>query len=264
MSAVAAELDTVHVGQGVPVLLLHGSTPVSAELPFIQALSQQAEIVAPSHPGFGHSPRPEDCDSMYDLVHLYLQLLDGLHHDKVVLLGLSFGGWLAAELACVCSHKIVGLVLVDPVGIKVGARDERDITHLFNTPPAQLEARSWHDPSRRPRGPFGLGWQMHVQDMSDDELVLLARSWDALCLYAWRPHLFNPRLKRWLHRIRMPTLVLWGASDRIVSPEYGRAYSELIPGAQFELISEAGHHPELEQPEATASRILQFLKECCA
>jgi len=259
--AVAADLETVHVGHGMPVLLLHGPTPVAADLPFIQALGEHAEIVAPSHPGFGGSPRAEEFDSMYDLVHLYLELLECLPHDRVVVLGLSFGGWLAAELACACSHKIAGLVLVDPVGIKIGARDERDITHLFNTPPAELERRSWHDPLRRPRGPFGLGWQMHVEEMSDGDLVLLARSWDALCLYAWRPHLFNPHLRRWLHRIRVPTLVVWGASDRIVSPEYGRAYSEMIPGARFELISEAGHHPELEQPEATAALIIDFLWE---
>jgi pimeloyl-ACP methyl ester carboxylesterase len=251
----------VHVGRGVPVLLLHGPTPIRADLPFIAALSAQAEIVAPSHPGFGRSPRLEQFDSMYDLVRLYLDVLEGLPYDQVVVLGLSFGGWLAAELACVCTHKIRRLILVDPVGVKLGARDERDITHLFNTPPAELEARAWHDPARRPRGPFGLGWQQHVHEVADEDLVLLARSWDALCLYAWRPHLYNPRLKWWLHRIRVPTLFLWGASDRIVSPEYGRAYSELIPGARFEVIAEAGHHPELEQPAAVASTIAAFLLE---
>jgi len=256
-----ADLEVVHVGHGVPVLLLHGPTPVTEDLPFITALSAQAEIVGPSHPGFGRSPRSEQFDSMYDLVHLYLDVLDRLPYDQLAVLGLSFGGWLAAELACVCSHKIRRLILVDAVGIKLGARDERDITHLFNTPPAELEARAWDDPARRPRGPFGLGWQMHVQEMTDEELVRLARGWDALCLYGWRPHLYNPHLRSWLHRIRVPTLVLWGAKDRIVSPEYGRAYSELIPGARFEVIARAGHHPELEQPEVVASKIAAFLQE---
>jgi pimeloyl-ACP methyl ester carboxylesterase len=255
-----ADLDVIHVGHGAALLLLHGPTPVAAELPFIGALSAHAEIIAPSHPGFGRSPRAEQFDSMYDLVHLYLEVLECLPYERLTVLGLSFGGWLAAELACLCAHKIRGVVLVDPLGIKVGARDERDITHLFNTPPAELEARAWHDPGRRPRGPFGLGWQMHVQEMTDAELVLLARGWDALCLYAWRPHLYNPHLKSWLHRIRVPTLLLWGASDRIVTPEYGRAYSALIPGARFEVIAEAGHHPELEQPDVVASRIAAFIQ----
>lgn len=265
MSALAADpladLEVVHIGHGAPVLLLHGPTPVRADLPFIMSLSEHAEIIAPSHPGFGWSPRAEQFDSMYDLVHLYLDVLDHLPYDNVTVLGLSFGGWLAAELACLCTHQIRALILVDPVGIKLGARDERDITHLFNTPPAELEARAWHDPSKRPDGPFGLGWQMHVQDATEDDLVLLARSWDALCLYGWRPHLYNPHLKWWLHRIRIPSMVLWGASDRIVSPEYGRAYSDLIPGARFEIIERAGHHPELEQPQTVASKIAAFLQE---
>jgi pimeloyl-ACP methyl ester carboxylesterase len=254
-------LEVVRVGQGTPLLLLHGPTPVAADLPFVSALSRHAEVIAPSHPGFGRSPRLDHFDSMYDLVRLYLEVLDGLPDDDVVLAGLSFGGWLAAEVASVCAHRIRKLILIDPVGVKLGPRDQRDITHLFNTPPAELEAMSWHDATRRPRGPFGLGWQMHVHEMADDDLVLLARDWDALCLYGWRPHLFDPHLKTWLHRIRVPTLVLWGASDRIVSPDYGRAYAQLIPGARFDIIAEAGHHPELEQPEAVAERMLAFLRE---
>ena len=196
---------------------------------------------------------------MYDLVRLYLDVLEHMDNPDVVLAGFSFGGWLAAEVASVCSHRIKKLILVDPVGVKLGPRDQRDITHLFNTPPVELEAMSWHEATRRPKGPHGLGWQMHVQEMEDDDLVLLARAWDSLCLYAWRPHLFEPHLKTWLHRIRVPTLVLWGASDRIVSVEYGRAFSELIPGSRFEVIANAGHHPELEQPAAVAERMIAFV-----
>ena len=265
LSPVAAEplvdLDVIRVGHGIPLLLLHGPTTVAAELPFMAALSRHAEIIAPSHPGFGGSARPDHFDSMYDLVRLYLDVLDRLPFDEIVLAGLSFGAWLAAEIATVGSPKLSKLILVDAVGIKLGGRTERDIAHLFNTPPAELEARSWHDPTRRPRGPFGLGWQMHVEELADDELVQLARNWDALCLYGWRPHLFNPHLKAWLHRIRVPTLVVWGAADRIVSPDYGRAYSRLIPQARFEVIEGAGHHPELEQPEAFVQLVVNFLRE---
>jgi pimeloyl-ACP methyl ester carboxylesterase len=95
--------------------------------------------------------------------------------------------------------------------------------------------------------------------MPDEDMVALARNWDSLCLYAWRPHLYNPQLKGWLRRIAVPTLVLWGASDSIVTPEYGRAYAGLIPGARFELVERAGHHPELEQPRAFADAIVRFL-----
>ena len=92
-------------------------------------------------------------------------------------------------------------------------------------------------------------------------MVRLARGWDALCLYAWRPHMYNPQLKHWLHRIAVPTLVLSGDSDRIVTPEYGRGYAALIPKARFETIAGAGHHPELEQPAAFVQRIAAFFRD---
>src|SRR5262249_17051540 len=95
--------------------------------------------------------------------------------------------------------------------------------------------------------------------MSDDELVIHARNWESLCLYAWHPLLYNPQLKHWLGRIRTQSLVLWGESDRIVTPDYGRSYPGLNPGPRFELIKEAGHHPEQEQPERFAEAVVAFL-----
>src|SRR2546428_6425212 len=113
------ELELLRRGAGHPLLLLHGFEPVSPQAPFVELLGQHAEIIAPSHPGFGHSPRPDDFDSVYDLVHLYLDVLEALPHNKVTLVGLSFGGWLAAEVAVSCRHRLDKLVLVDAVGIKV-------------------------------------------------------------------------------------------------------------------------------------------------
>ncbi len=246
---------------GRTILLVHGVNPVSPKAGFLDLLAEHGEIVAPSHPGFGNSPRPDDFDTMYDLVHLYRELLDALP-EKVVVIGLSFGGWIAAEVAAGGSAKLDRLVLVDPVGIKLGGREERDIVHFFNTSPAELNRRSWHDPANRPAGTYGLGWQTCIDEaMSDETMIALARNWDALCLYAWRPHMYNPQLKHWLRRISVPSLVLWGAADRIVTPEYGRAYSALIPGARFAMIDEAGHHPELEQPRAFVDHVARFLKE---
>jgi pimeloyl-ACP methyl ester carboxylesterase len=170
--------------------------------------------------------------------------------DKAVLLGLSFGGWLAAEVAAACSHRIAKLVLVDPVGVKLGDRESRDILDVFNVNPAEARRCSWHYPAKAP----------DYDAMSDDELVIHARNWEALCLYAWHPYMYNPQLKHWLGRIRVPTLVLWGESDRVVTPEYGQAYAGLIPGARFEVIEAAGHHPEQEQPERFAEKVAAFLK----
>lgn len=245
---------------GTPVLLVHGINNISPEAPFLGRLAEHGEVTAPSHPGFGNSARPADFDTMYDLVHLYLAVLDAISADKVTMVGFSFGGWIAAEVAACAPAKLDRLVLVDPVGVKLGGREERDIAHFFNTSPEELTRRAWHDPAQRPPGNYGLGWQTAISDaISDAALITLARNWDALCLYAWRPHMYNPQLKYWLHRIAVPTLVLWGASDRIVTRDYGRAYSALIPGARFEVVEAAGHHPELEQPDAFVDRVALFL-----
>jgi pimeloyl-ACP methyl ester carboxylesterase len=245
------ELEIQRRGAGRPLLLLHGLQTIPPGAPFLDLLGRYAEVIAPSHPGFGRSPRPDDFDTVYDLVHLYLELLDGLP-DRTTLVGLSFGGWLAAEVAVTCPHRLDRLVLVDALGIKIGDRETRDILDVFNTAPAEVRRRSWHDADT---------WAPDFDTMSDDELVVYHRNREALCLYGWHPCLYNPQLRRWLHRITVPTLVLWGASDGVVSPAYGRAYAELIPGARFELIGRAGHHPEIEQPAALADRIGAFLKE---
>ena len=97
--------------------------------------------------------------------------------------------------------------------------------------------------------------------MEDDELVARARNWETLARYGFHPYMHNPQLKRWLSNIKARTLVLWGASDGVVKPAYGEAYAKLIPGARFESIANAGHHPEIEQPEALAARVRAFLNE---
>jgi pimeloyl-ACP methyl ester carboxylesterase len=251
MTVNGIELEVLRHGAGTPVLLLHGMDTVHPQAAFLDILGHDAEIIAPSSPGFGNTKRPADFDTIYDLVHLYLAMLDELPYERVALLGLSFGGWLAAEVAAASCHRLSKLMLVDPVGIKIGDRETRDILDVFNLNPAEVRRRSWHDPAKAP----------DYDAMTDDELVIHARNWEALCLYAWHPYMYNPQLKHWLGRIRVPTLMLWGASDGVVSPDYGHAYSRLIPGVRFEVIEEAGHHPELEQPDRFAERVAAFLRE---
>ncbi len=253
------DLEVLRRGSGKPILLVHGIHPVSPRAAFLDLLAGHGDVIAPSHPGFGNSPRPEDFDTVYDLVQLYREVLDALPASAVVV-GFSFGGWIAAEIAVQGHPKLERLVLVDPVGIKLSGREERDIAHFFNTHPATLARLAWHDPAARPAGIYGLGWQTAIDEATPDtDMVALARDWDALCLYAWRPHMYNPQLKQWLRRVAVPTLVLWGDSDGVVTPDYGRRYAGLIPGARFALIDRAGHHPELEQPKAFAAEIARFV-----
>jgi pimeloyl-ACP methyl ester carboxylesterase len=246
------ELEAVRRGSGRPILVLHGFQTIDPQARFVDLLARHGEVIAPSGPGFGHSPRPKDFDTVYDLVRLYLEVLENLPGEKATLLGFSFGGWLAAELAVAFSHRIDRLVLVDPLGIKVSDRETADILDIFNRSPDEVREASWHDPDR---------FAPDFNAMSDDALVVYARNREALCLYAWHPYMYNPQLPRWLARIKTPTLVLWGDSDRVVTPDYGRAYARLIPGSRLELIEGAGHHPEIEQPEAFVERVSRFLEE---
>jgi pimeloyl-ACP methyl ester carboxylesterase len=246
------ELEVIRRGRGHPLVLLHGLQNVDPRARFLDLLYQHCDIIAPSHPGFGHSPRPASFETVYDLVHLYLELLDQLPYDKVTLMGCSFGGWLAAEIAVTCPHRLDRLILVDALGIKVSDRETPDILDVFNTSPQEVQQRSWHNPGK---------WEPDFNAMSDDEIIVRARNWETLCLYGWHPYMYNPHLHRWLRRITRPTLVLWGASDGIVTPAYGRAYSQLIPGAQFELIAKAGHYPEIEQPDVFVEHVVRFLQQ---
>jgi pimeloyl-ACP methyl ester carboxylesterase len=243
------DLEVVRRGSGSPIVFLHGFHTLDPDARFVEALSRGAAVLAPSHPGFGASERPADFETVYDLVHLYRELLDGLGDGPVTLVGASFGGWLAAEIAAGGSPGIDRLVLVDALGLKLSDRETPDIADVFNTHPDTVRRLSWHDPAR---------FAPDFDALSDEALTRHARNWEALCLYGWEPYMYNPRLKRWLGRIAAPTLVLWGASDGVVKPSYGRAYAALIPGARFSLIDEAGHHPEFERPEALADRILAF------
>jgi len=246
------ELEVVRRGSGRQILALHGFQTIDPEARFLELLGQHGELVAPSSPGFGQSPRPADFDTIYDLVHLYVELLDELPAEKVTLLGFSFGGWLAAEVAAACNHRLDKLVLVDPVGIKISGPDTPDILDIFNRSPDEVRRASWHDPD---------GFAPDFNVMSDEALTVYARNREALCIYAWHPYMYNPQLPRWLGRIKVPTLLLWGESDRIVTPDYGRSYSRLISGSRLELIASAGHHPEIEQPEVFVERVSRFLEE---
>src|SRR5712671_5311302 len=123
MTVNGIELEVLRQGAGTPLLLLHGMDTVPPQARFLDRLGRDAEIIAPSSPGFGNTKRPTDFDTIYDLVHLYLAVIDELPYDEIVLIGLSFGGWLAAEVAISRPHRMAKLILVDPVGIKIGDRE---------------------------------------------------------------------------------------------------------------------------------------------
>jgi pimeloyl-ACP methyl ester carboxylesterase len=171
-------LEVLRRGAGRPLLLLHGEAPIDPGAAVLDLLAADTRVIAPTHPGFGHSTRPDGFDTVYDLVHLYLDLLEQLPHERVTLMGLSFGGWLAAEIAAARSSRVERLILVDAVGIKVGDRETPDILDVFNTSPAEVRRRRWHEPAK---------WAPDPDALSNEALIAHARNRESLCLYAWHP-----------------------------------------------------------------------------
>jgi len=247
------QLEVVDRGQGRPILLLHEEDGLKPNTPFLSLLEKYGRVIAPAHPGFGHSPDSALIDTVDDLSYLYLDLLTELNLRDVVVIGCSFGGWIAAEMAVKSTERIAKLILVAPVGIKVGDRETRDIPDIFALSPEEVTRLKYHDPTRA---------VVKVATLSDDELTVIVRNREATALYGWEPYFHNPKLLYRLHRIDIPTLLLWGASDRFVTPGYyGATYQKAIPGAKLELVDGAGHLPHIEQPEAVADRVHKFLGE---
>jgi pimeloyl-ACP methyl ester carboxylesterase len=242
-------------GRGQPLLVLHDYEYQHRWHPFLEALAERFAVLAPSHPGFGRSELPTGYDSIEDLVYWYLDFLSTIGSGRVHLVGLGIGGWIAAELATRCTHHLDRLVLVDTVGIKVSGPSERDIGDTFVVEPRELLALTWHDPAAG----AALMALPGLSSLSEDELIVALRNRQSAACFTWKPFMHNPKLAQRLRRVDRPTLVLWGASDRLVAPAYGRAYAELIPGARFELIEAAGHYPYLERPEAFVEAVNEFL-----
>ena len=242
------EIDVVRKGSGQPLLLLHGGGGPIAAMPFADRLAEKFEVIAPTHPGFGGSKIPDHFNRIDDLVFLYLDLLDELDLNDVILMGFSMGGWTAVELAVANSTRISKMILVDPVGVKVGGREDRDIADVFALPGEKLAELMFHDTSLAPR----------PGDMPEDQLQMMAANRIALGVYTWDPYMHNPKLPHRLHRIKMPTHFIWGESDGIVTVDYGRKYAKLIDGATMTVIEKAGHSPQMEQPDAFVDAVFEF------
>jgi pimeloyl-ACP methyl ester carboxylesterase len=244
------ELELFESGQGSPVLFLHGASGFDPRQPFVVPLSAKHRLMAPSHPGFGKSSLPEWLDSIDDIAHVYLELLDTLGRNQVDIIGCSIGGWVAAEMATKSPERVRRLVMVGPVGVKTGSADKLDIPDIFAMPQADVQKLLFHDPVRM---------TPDISKMSDDELAVMFRNRETLALLVWEPWMHNPKLKRRLHRVKAPALFIRGASDGLVSEAFLQAYAALLPNARTLTIGAAGHAPHLEQPEAFASAVLEFM-----
>lgn len=249
LTLAGVEIELFQGGNGPTLLFLHGGGGLQPNAPFLQQLSRRFRVVAPMHPGFGRSALPFWMDAVDDFAYIHLELIDRLKLDHILLVGASIGGWTAAEMATKTTAPFDRLILVGPVGIKVGPVDRLDIPDIFAMAQDKVEKLVWHAPEK---------WRFDPATKSDAELLAMARNRETLALVTWEPFMHNPKLKHRLHRIDRPTLILRGASDGLVSQDYVEAYAKLIPGARVATIAEAGHSPQIEQPERFVAEITGF------
>jgi pimeloyl-ACP methyl ester carboxylesterase len=250
------ELDggRVHLlrgGTGEPVLFLHAAGGAGTWLPFHALLASAGfEVIAPDHPGFGKSDEFPEAEAIDDLVFHYLDVLDALGLDRPHVVGGSFGGWIAAELAVYAPHRIGSLTLLSAAGLRL---PEHPATDLFLLSPARLPETLFHNPPPpAPAPPPGAAPDL-------DAIIAAYREATALARFSWVPFLNDPKLERRLRRITAPALVVAPSDDRVIPVEHAKRYAERIGGAEYREVPDCGHAMYFEKPEQFASAVTSFL-----
>ena len=225
-------------GDAPPLVFLHGAGGHTGRMAFLEELSHRFRVFAPEHPGFGQSDDPPWLDEIADLAYFHLELLKQLGLRGVHLMGTSLGGWVAAEMAVRSTERLASLTLVGAVGITANGEPIPDI---FRMPAAENLRRYYADQERAAR---------RLGDMAAVDMDLAVKNRGTVTRLAYRPRFYNPQLAKWLHRIDVPTLLIWGEQDGLVPPAFGEAYQALIPGSRLVVLPSAGHAPFDEQKDA--------------
>jgi pimeloyl-ACP methyl ester carboxylesterase len=234
-------------GEGRPFLLLHGGAGPGSMAGLAGALAGFGRSILATHPGFNAQPRPDWFHRLDDLVLAYLALIERLDLQDVVVVGNSLGGWLAAELALRGSQRISAVVLLNAVGIEPNVETGEIADPLTLGP--KIAGYAFHDPVR-----FAL------TPASPEAAAMMAANQKTLRVYSSEYFMFDPGLRGRLAQVAVPALFVWGESDRICTPAYGRQFSSLIPSSRFELIPKAGHFPQIEQLDAVTGLIREFVQ----
>jgi len=234
----AVEVIVAEYGSGQPFLLLHGGAGPMSVTGFAELLAatHDVRVLVPTHPGFGGTPRPAALASVPGLAALYTTLLDRLDLADVTVIGNSIGGWITAEIALLRSSRVSGIVLIDAVGIEVPGHPVAD---FFALTMDEVFDRSFHNPEK---------FRVDPATLPPAAQAIAAGNRAAIATYAGAT-MTDPGLRDRLATLEIPTLVLWGESDRIVDAEYGRAYAAAIPKSRFQLLPDTGHAPQQETPD---------------
>lgn len=243
----SVELTLTERGEGRPFVILHGGAgPVSVGgFADLLAETEHVRVITPTHPGFAGTPRPA-MNSIRRLAALYVALLDRLDLTEVTIIGNSIGGWISAEMALLGSPRISGVVIVDGVGIEVPGHPVAD---FFSLTMSQVADLSYHHPD---------AFRIDFSKLPPAQEAAMAGNRATLAVYAGTPSMVDPTLRTRLGAVTVPVLVVWGESDRIADPDYGRAFAAAIPGARFKILAGTGHVPQIETPQLLLAAIQDF------
>ena len=235
-------------GEGDPVVYLHGAGGLGWD-PFLDALSSGHRVIAPQHPGSGGSVGLEHLEDLLDLVLYYGELFDVLGLGTVSLVGHSFGGMVAAEIAATNPERVRKLVLIAPLGLWL---DEHPLPDISVLDPQDLPRLLFADPT----GPAAAA--MPAPDPSDPEALFQAAMGMASILqFVWP--IPDKGLSRRAYRVKADTLLVWGAHDGLIPPPYGDAFAAALPNATLTVVDRAGHLPQLEQADQVIEIVNGFL-----
>jgi pimeloyl-ACP methyl ester carboxylesterase len=233
---------------GTAVLHLHGGAGPRTMLGLAGALAEHAYNIVATHPGFDGTPRPDGFDTIGDLADAYLDLLEELDLSGVMVIGSSLGGWIGAEMALRDNRgRMAALVLVNAVGIK--AANGEQVADVRTMAPPQISQLSFANAAFRP----------DFASFTDEQRAAQAANQQALALYGGAGFMHDAKLRRRLHRIAIPALVVWGEQDGIAPLGYGRDYASAFGNGHFAPIADAGHFPQIEQIGATLGAIGNFV-----
>jgi pimeloyl-ACP methyl ester carboxylesterase len=245
LAIAGVSLTLAEEGEGQPVLVLHGGGGPFTVAGIAQHLATTHRVLTPTHPGWNGTPRPDWLDSVDELALFYLRLLAQRGLRDVTVIGSSMGGWVAAQMAVRDIGGLVGrIVLIDSAGIFV---PEHPVVDFAALSPREQAEHSWHNPDR---------FFVDPTTLPPERLAMMRGNMATMAKIAAGMH--DPKLQRRLGELMLPALVIWGESDRVFTPGYGAALTAAIPGARFEIVREAGHLPQMEQPEATLALIDGF------
>lgn len=248
MEAAGIKLHVSRAGKGHPVLVLHHETGTLDRLPFYDALAAKFDVLVPHHPGYSRSQRPDWMRHPRDIAVIYRGLLNELKLSNAVLVGLGFGGWIAAEMASMAPADLAKLVLVGAMGIKP---PQGDILDLAITGYVDYARAGFHDQKAFDR--------VYGAEPSVDQLEMWDICREMSFRIAWKPYMYSQTLPHLLGAVRARSLVVWGDDDKVVPQSAGKRYVEALPDAKMEIVKNCGHCVDMEQPETLSKLIVDFI-----